>query len=387
MALRPKPGEPIDKPKDSEKNLARKLLRDIAELRRKVNLLGTDYRKIGWAGDPKIGPIVVYDDPTCKAASFKIISLLLRKPEGREAFPGEVFYCHSRLLERGAGVAVGVTLKVDPSVTPDGNVKLNIVPESTAKKIKGTSLKASLPPNHVFIGGKNPFISQAMRRILLSSIENTGVTTTTLPDPKDNKAKKNDAKKKDGKQTSLNKGPNDPNASPKKPIKISGPVSGEVSGIPHLEVVQFWAESNAPTADTKPGVTGGSLDISYRRTFGPDIGIGRNAAGNGPLHNFDNNFGGFNLGYRFWVVPNFDLWGNRLRFDARVKGGIFGSRDRKADSNTPGFIVSIGGNLTPITASRNIQMDLDGHHIGGRITGTMDQWIAGSGRNACWCRF
>lgn len=46
--------------------------------------------------------LVVYDDLSKQAAAYRELSLLMRRPPGREAFPGDVFYCHSRLLERSA---------------------------------------------------------------------------------------------------------------------------------------------------------------------------------------------------------------------------------------------------------------------------------------------
>src|SRR5690625_7756190 len=48
--------------------------------------------------------LVIYDDLSKQAVSYREVSLLLRRPPGREAYPGDVFYLHSRLLERAAKI-------------------------------------------------------------------------------------------------------------------------------------------------------------------------------------------------------------------------------------------------------------------------------------------
>ena len=49
--------------------------------------------------------LVIYDDLSKQAVAYREVSLLLRRPPGREAFPGDIFYAHSRLLERSAKLA------------------------------------------------------------------------------------------------------------------------------------------------------------------------------------------------------------------------------------------------------------------------------------------
>ena len=48
--------------------------------------------------------LIIYDDLSKQAVAYRQMSLLLRRPPGREAYPGDVFYLHSRLLERAAKV-------------------------------------------------------------------------------------------------------------------------------------------------------------------------------------------------------------------------------------------------------------------------------------------
>jgi F-type H+-transporting ATPase subunit alpha len=66
--------------------------------------------------------LCVYDDLSKQAAAYRQVSLLLRRPPGREAYPGDIFYCHSRLLERSAKLAerwVIVPQNADPAKVAD----------------------------------------------------------------------------------------------------------------------------------------------------------------------------------------------------------------------------------------------------------------------------
>ncbi|NPA67130.1 MAG: F0F1 ATP synthase subunit alpha [Chlorobi bacterium] len=79
--------------------------------------------------------LIVYDDLSKQAVSYREVSLLLRRPPGREAYPGDVFYLHSRLLERAA------------KIINDDNIakQMNDVPESLKGKIKGGGSLTALP--------------------------------------------------------------------------------------------------------------------------------------------------------------------------------------------------------------------------------------------------
>src|SRR5712692_3637589 len=71
--------------------------------------------------------VCIYDDLSKHAASYREISLLLRRPPGREAFPGDVFYLHSRLLERAAKLKDGGSLTALPFIeTQAGDVSAYI---------------------------------------------------------------------------------------------------------------------------------------------------------------------------------------------------------------------------------------------------------------------
>ncbi|WP_310993494.1 F0F1 ATP synthase subunit alpha [Aequorivita marina] len=79
--------------------------------------------------------LIIYDDLSKQAVAYREVSLLLRRPPGREAYPGDVFFLHSRLLERAAKV-----------IADDGIAKeMNDLPESLKGIVKGGGSLTALP--------------------------------------------------------------------------------------------------------------------------------------------------------------------------------------------------------------------------------------------------
>src|SRR5438045_2294240 len=79
--------------------------------------------------------LIVYDDLSKQAVAYREVSLLLRRPPGREAYPGDVFYLHSRLLERAARVVSSNEVAKE----------MNDLPESIRHLVKGGGSLTALP--------------------------------------------------------------------------------------------------------------------------------------------------------------------------------------------------------------------------------------------------
>ncbi len=79
--------------------------------------------------------LVVYDDLSKQAVAYREVSLILRRPSGREAYPGDVFYLHSRLLERAAKI-------IDQQEVAE---QMNDLPESLRGKVKAGGSLTALP--------------------------------------------------------------------------------------------------------------------------------------------------------------------------------------------------------------------------------------------------
>ena len=79
--------------------------------------------------------LIIYDDLSKQAVAYREVSLLLRRPPGREAYPGDVFYLHSRLLERASKVIADDTIAKG----------MNDLPPSLKSKVKGGGSLTALP--------------------------------------------------------------------------------------------------------------------------------------------------------------------------------------------------------------------------------------------------
>jgi F-type H+/Na+-transporting ATPase subunit alpha len=92
--------------------------------------------------------LVIYDDLSKQAVAYREVSLLLRRPPGREAYPGDVFYLHSRLLERAAKI-----INSDEVAS-----KMNDLPPSLAGKVKGGGSLTALPVIETQAGDVSAYI-------------------------------------------------------------------------------------------------------------------------------------------------------------------------------------------------------------------------------------
>ncbi|WP_378186016.1 F0F1 ATP synthase subunit alpha [Aquimarina sp. W85] len=115
--------------------------------------------------------LIIYDDLSKQAVAYREVSLLLRRPPGREAYPGDVFYLHSRLLERAAKVIADDTIAKD----------MNDLPDSLKGKVKGGGSLTALPIIETQAGDVSAYIPTNVISItdgqifLTSDLFNSGV--------------------------------------------------------------------------------------------------------------------------------------------------------------------------------------------------------------------
>ncbi len=92
--------------------------------------------------------LCIYDDLSKQAVAYREVSLLLRRPPGREAYPGDVFYLHSRLLERAAKIIADDTIAS----------QMNDLPESLRPLVKGGGSLTALPVIETQAGDVSAYI-------------------------------------------------------------------------------------------------------------------------------------------------------------------------------------------------------------------------------------
>ena len=92
--------------------------------------------------------LVVYDDLSKQAVAYREVSLVLRRPSGREAYPGDIFYLHSRLLERAAKI-------IDQQEVAE---RMNDLPESLRGKVRGGGSLTALPVIETQAGDVSAYI-------------------------------------------------------------------------------------------------------------------------------------------------------------------------------------------------------------------------------------
>jgi len=127
--------------------------------------IGEYFRDLG------LPALVVYDDLSKQAVAYREVSLLLRRPPGREAYPGDVFYLHSRLLERAC------KLNANTEITE----KMNDLPPGLQGKVKGGGSLTALPIIETQAGDVSAYIPTNVISItdgqifLESNLFNSGV--------------------------------------------------------------------------------------------------------------------------------------------------------------------------------------------------------------------
>ena len=126
--------------------------------------------------DNKMHAVIIYDDLSKQAVAYRQMSLLLRRPPGREAYPGDVFYLHSRLLERAAKMGDGA-----------GNGSLTALP---VIETQGNDVSAFIPTNVISITDGQIFLETDLFYQGIRPAVNVGLSVSRVGSSAQTKAMK-----------------------------------------------------------------------------------------------------------------------------------------------------------------------------------------------------
>jgi F-type H+-transporting ATPase subunit alpha len=128
--------------------------------------------------------LVVYDDLSKQAVAYREVSLLLRRPPGREAYPGDVFYLHSRLLERAAKINANDAIAQDMNDLPDsikgmvkGGGSLTALP---IIETQGGDVSAYIPTNVISITDGQIFLESNLFNAGIRPAINVGISVSRV---------------------------------------------------------------------------------------------------------------------------------------------------------------------------------------------------------------
>jgi F-type H+-transporting ATPase subunit alpha len=121
--------------------------------------------------------LIVYDDLTKQAWAYRQVSLLLRRPPGREAYPGDVFYLHSRLLERAARINADYVEKISGGKVKGQTGSLTALP---IIETQGGDVSAFVPTNVISITDGQIFLESDLFNAGIRPAINAGLSVSRV---------------------------------------------------------------------------------------------------------------------------------------------------------------------------------------------------------------
>ncbi len=121
--------------------------------------------------------LVVYDDLSKHAVAYRQISLLLRRPPGREAYPGDIFYLHSRLLERSAKVRAKYVENATNGAVKDSTGSLTALP---IIETQAGDVSAFIPTNVISITDGQIFLDDSLFKSGIRPAVNSGLSVSRI---------------------------------------------------------------------------------------------------------------------------------------------------------------------------------------------------------------